>query len=598
MALGALLPELDQSDPDWTPLVTAISRHAETKPAAPAYTFVDYSGNPAGTRTTLNWAQMDARSKAMAARLRRSARPGERVALLLPQGLDYLVTMCGAMLARVIAVPLFSPDLAGHGERLIRVYADADPAVVVTSRSALSHVEKFFGDQDVPRPREIVIADDLDLAPGETWHDEPAAAGDVAYLQYTSGSTRTPAGVEVTHGNLDANARQVLAGWTPDHPHPKMVSWLPLFHDMGLVNILALTMVDGHECILMDPLSFLMNPLRWLRLISECEAAYTSAPNFAYEYAAAQATPAKLADIDLSGLVNCLNGAEPIRTSTLEVFSAAFTPVGLRPGAPTPGYGLAEATVFVSAAADDVPPTVVWADREELARGALRIREPGGAGVTGLVGCGRPIGQHVAIVDPDTGVERPDGMVGEVWIHGPNVAAGYWRNPERTASTFGGVLTDPAGGLPAGPWLRTGDYGLAHEGELYITGRIKDLVIVDGRNHYPQDIEETVYEAHPAIRQDHVAAFAVVEEDAERLVVVAERNRRVPLARLDLGEVERAVRGAVNVAHELAVHEFALVEPGMISRTSSGKIARAATRERHLAGALARTADRLAARTT
>ncbi|MEV3923346.1 fatty acyl-AMP ligase [Actinomadura coerulea] len=597
MALGSLLPELLPGGSGRTPLIERAARWAREKPDAPAYTFVDYSADPAGAHLTLSWAETDRRARAMAVTLRQVTGPGERAALLLPQTLEYMMTMLGALYSHVIAVPLFSPDLPGHADRLIGAYTDAEPAVIVTTRNALPHVEKFLADHDVPQPKEIVFAEEVDLALADRWRDETIAFDDVAYLQYTSGSTRRPAGVEITHGNVTANAAQLWAGWAPEKPDPELVSWLPLFHDMGLIATMALPLVRGDHAIYTDPVSFIMNPMRWLQLIAgrPGKNVYTAGPNFAYEYAASMAAPEKIADLDLSGLTTCLNGAEPIRTSTLSMFADALAPAGLRPGAQAPGYGLAEATVFVTAAAEDVPPKIIAVDREALTQGDLRLREGGPEGTTELVSCGRPCGQFVAIVDPEARVEQPDGRVGEIWVHGPNTAPGYWRNSERSQETFGGELSEP-GDLPSGPWMKTGDYGVVHEGELYVTGRIKDLIIVDGRNHYPQDIEVTAQEAHPAVRPDHVAAFALTGEETERLVVVAERNRRVPLGRLDVDEVESAVRAAVNVEHEMSVHAFVLIEPGGVSRTSSGKIARAATRQRYLDGDLATTADRLATR--
>ncbi|WP_030163564.1 fatty acyl-AMP ligase [Spirillospora albida] len=597
MALGSLLPELLPGGSGRTPLIERIARWAEEKPEAPAYTFVDYSIDPAGVKITADWAETHLRARATAARLRQVAAPGDRAALLLPQTLEYMMTMLGAMYAHVVAVPLFSPDLPGHADRLIGAYTDAEPAVIVTTRNALPHVEKFLADHDVPQPKEIMFAEEVDLALADTWTDEPIDFDDLAYLQYTSGSTRRPAGVEITHGNVTANAAQLWAGWAPDRPTPELVSWLPLFHDMGLISTMALPLVNGDHAIYTDPVSFIMNPVRWLELIAERPAknVYTAGPNFAYEYVASMVPPERIAELDLSGLTTCLNGAEPIRTSTLEMFAEALAPAGLRPGAQAPGYGLAEATVFVTAHAEDAPPRVLSVDREGLTQGELRLCEPDAERATSLVSCGGPSGQIVAIVDPDTRLEQPDGRVGEIWVHGPNCAPGYWRNSERSQDTFGGELAE-AGGLPVGPWMKTGDYGVLHEGELYVTGRIKDLIIVDGRNHYPQDIEVTAQEAHPAIRPDHVAAFALTGDETERLVVVAERNRRVPLGTLDIDEVESAVRGAINVEHEMSVHEFVLIEPGGVSRTSSGKIARAATKQRFLDGALPTTQARLAFR--
>ncbi|WP_018654043.1 fatty acyl-AMP ligase [Actinomadura flavalba] len=597
MALGSLLPELRPGGDGRMPLIERVARWAAEKPDAPAFTYVDYSLDTKGAHLTLTWAQADRRARAMAVRLRQAAEPGDRAALLLPQTLEYMMTMLGAMYSHVIAVPLFSPDLPGHADRLIGAYTDAEPAVVVTTRNALSHVEKFLADHDVPQPREIVFAEEVDESLADQWRDEPIGFDDLAYLQYTSGSTRRPAGVEITHGNVTANGVQLWSGWAPERPNPELVSWLPLFHDMGLISVLALPTVNGDHAIYTDPLSFIMNPMRWMRLIAERPGknVYTAGPNFAYEYVASSATPEKIADLDLSGLTTCLNGAEPIRPSTLTSFADALAPAGLNPGAQAPGYGLAEATVFVAAAAEDAPPRVLHVERDALTAGELRVCAADADRATALVSCGKPCGQYVAIVDPETRLERPDGRVGEIWVHGPNTAPGYWRNSERSQDTFGGVLAEP-GDLPAERWMKTGDYGVVHDGELYVTGRIKDLIIVDGRNHYPQDIEGTTQEAHEAVRPDFVAAFAVDGGETERLVVVAERNRRVPLGRLDLDEVEAAVRGAVNVEHEMAVHDFVLIEPGGISRTSSGKIARAATRQRYLDGGLPTTAARLASR--
>ncbi|WP_308211837.1 fatty acyl-AMP ligase [Actinoallomurus soli] len=560
------------------PLIAAVARRAAEMPSAPALTFVDYAADPAGERQELTWGQMHRRARAIAARLREVAEPGERVALLMPQSLEYLTTMIGAMYARLIAVPLFSPDLPGHGDRLIRSYGDADPSVVVTVTSALPQVERFLDEQSAPRPKDIVLADTVNVSLAASWPGEEIALDDVAYLQYTSGSTRAPAGVQITHRNITANALQV---WAAYEARPRVtvgVSWLPLFHDMGLILALALPLVHGNHLVLTDPVAFVMEPLRWLELLSEHDDVITAGPNFAYEYCASRVTEEEKARLRLDGLWVALNGAEPIRPDTVRMFAEAFASAGLRPAAQSPGYGLAEATVYVSSKTRGEPRFTAF-DRVALAGGEAR---PGGDTV--LVSCGTPTGQHVAVVDPESRIELPDGRVGEIWVNGPNVSPGYWRNPGRTAEVFGAVLDDPAGGLPAEGWLRTGDLGVVHDGELYVTGRIKDLIIVDGRNHYPQDVEVSTQEAHEGIRRDHVAAFALAGEDGERVVVVAERARGgegVPVE-----DIARAVRSAVSAAHELRLDDFVLVEPGGVPRTSSGKIARSACRERYLAGTL------------
>lgn len=578
MALGG--HSLDPSALE-RPLIDLVARWAAELPAEPAFTYVDYGTDADGEHKVLTWAQTHRRARAMAAALREVAEPGERVALLAPQGLEYIVTMIGAMYARVIAVPLFSPDLPGHADRLVRSYADSDPSVVVTTTAALPHVERFL--DDAPQPKAIICADLVNVGRAASWQAEPMGPDDmdrVAYLQYTSGSTRSPAGVQVTHRNITANALQTWAGYEAEPRLTQAVSWLPLFHDMGLILTLALPMVYGNHAVFTDPVAFIMHPLRWLKLLAGHPDTVTAGPNFAYEYCVARVTEEEKAELDLSGVRIALNGAEPIRPSTLDSFAEAFASTGLKREAQAPGYGLAEATVYVCTKTHGVP-RVTEFDRAALTGNVARpvaAHEQGSR----LVAHGRPVGQYLAIVDPETRTELPDGHVGEIWVNGPNVTAGYWRNPAKTAETFGAELAAP-GALPAAGWLRTGDFGAVHEGELYVTGRIKDLIIVDGRNHYPQDVEVTAQEAHAALRRDHVAAFALPGEDGERLVIVAERGKDKGAGPAD---VIRAVRSAVHAAHELRVHDFVLVKPGGVPRTSSGKIARTACRQRYLAGEL------------
>jgi acyl-CoA synthetase (AMP-forming)/AMP-acid ligase II len=560
------------------PLITSVARWAAETPSAVAYTFVDYATDPAGERRDLTWAQLHRRARAMAARLREVAEPGERVALLMPQSLEYLTTMLGAMYARLIAVPLFSPDLPGHAERLIRAYGDADPSVAVTTTAALPQVERFLEEQSAPRPKDVVLADSVDVSLAASWTGELIAPDDVAYLQYTSGSTRVPAGVQITHRNITANALQLWVGYAARPRETVGVSWLPLFHDMGLILAMATPLVHGNQVVLTDPVAFVMEPLRWLQLLSEYDDVITAGPNFAYEYCASRVTEEEKARLRLGGVRVALNGAEPIRPDTVKDFAEAFGGAGLRPEAQSPGYGLAEATVYVSSKTRGEPRFTAF-DRVALAEGVAR---PGTDAL--LVACGAPTGQFVAIVDPESRTEMPDGRVGEIWVNGPNVSPGYWRNPDKTAEVFGAVLGDPADGLPAEDWLRSGDLGVVYDGDLYVTGRIKDLIIVDGRNHYPQDVEVSTQEAHEGIRRDHVAAFALTGEDGERVVVVAERGRRGEAVPVE--DIARAVRRAVHATHELRVDDLVLVEPGGVPRTSSGKIARSACRERYLAGTL------------
>jgi acyl-CoA synthetase (AMP-forming)/AMP-acid ligase II len=334
-----------------------------------------------------------------------------------------------------------------------------------------------------------------------------------------------------------------------------------------------------------------MHPVRWLELAAGNANAITAAPNFAYEYCAARISEGDIAPLDLSGVRAFINGAEPVRPDTLRRFAGRFSRCGLSSAVLVPAYGLAEATLYVASAAGRTPARIAAFDRDKLALGRLRPVPEDAPSAVVMASCGVPAGQHVAIVDPETSRPCPPGEVGEIWVNGPNVAPGYFvsrtlgpSDSGPSGQVFGAALAGGAGGLPAGGWLRTGDLGILDGGELFVTGRLKDLIVIDGRNHYPQDIEATVQTAHPMIRRDRLAAFAVEAGDGERVVVIAERANRGS-AVTELTEVARAVRGLVADRHGIRLHDFLLVRPGAVPRTSSGKISRSASRDRYLAGA-------------
>jgi acyl-CoA synthetase (AMP-forming)/AMP-acid ligase II len=569
---------------DRTPLVTRLSRWATMFPDDRAYTYMDYVTDIDGVPVDITWAELDRWARAIAATLRQSTQPGQRAAILAPQNLSYIAGLLGAMYARVIAVPLFSPDLPGHADRLIAVYGDSEPECVLTTGPVMGHVEAFFDQNTLPRPKQIIDLDTVDRS--LTWTEEPIDPDDVAYLQYTSGSTRIPAGVIVTHGNLAVNAEQCWGVFEGTPRQSTGVNWLPLFHDMGLVTAVGLPLAYASPAVVMDPVAFIMRPVRWLELLSTQDDAFTCAPNFAYEYLAAKVTPQEKAKLNLSGVQVFMNGAETIRESTINDFYEAFKPVGLRPEVQVPAYGLAEATVYVTSNSRYELPVVRIFDRDALTEGRAVEVARDTERATVMIGCGQPYGQDLIIVDPGTRTKQPDGRIGEIWIHGPNVTGGYWGRPAETEETFRAALAEPVEGLPERPWLRTGDLGVWYEGELYVTGRIKDLIIVDGRNHYPQDIEYTAYSATQSVRKEFVAAFSLQNADTEELVVVAERNRRVPINLLDRAGVERTIRAAVQRHHDLPVHDFVLIEPNGLPRTSSGKVSRTACRKAYLEGTL------------
>lgn len=576
-------------------LLGYLSRWADTQGDALAFTFVDHSTESGGTAHSIRWAELDLMVRAAAAHLGALITTGDRVALLMGNGLEYVIGFLAATHAGAIAVPLFDPRLPGHGERLAAVLDDCSPTVVMTTRSGTDPVRAFVaehataGTVDGTPPRVVPLdaAGPIDERAAETWEAPAVGGDDIAYLQYTSGSTRTPAGVMITHENVLRNVEQLMLAYGLRAARSRAVSWLPLFHDMGLVTGLLAPVVAGMPSVLMDPMAFVQRPARWLQLLAEHEGAYAAAPNFSFDHCVRRVRERDRAALRLSGVDVLINGSEPVRGDTIERFHTAFGPCGLARETHRPSYGLAEACVFVAAAPG--PAVTTYFDGDELAFGAAREVDASGTRTSALVALGRPVQQHIAIVDPHTLRRCADGSVGEIWVHGPNVGQGYWRQPRQSAETFAGTLSEPAGGPATHGWLRTGDLGMVYRGDLYVTGRIKDLVIIDGRNHHPHDIEATVETTHPVIRDGRVAAFAVPADDGERLVVVAEQSSGARAGEVvTVRQLAGTVRRDVAERHGIGVHDFLLVPAGTVPRTSSGKLARQACRQRYLAGELDR----------
>ncbi|WIV55721.1 fatty acyl-AMP ligase [Amycolatopsis nalaikhensis] len=550
---------------------TLLSRWARVFGDEAAVTHLDHRTTADGRADTLTWRELDERVSAVAARLTAVAEPGERAAVLAGQSAEYVVAFLGAIRAGFVAVPLFPPGLPGHAGRLAAALADCAPRVVLTIAAEFDAVRDFTA---APA---VIAVDALPAAEPREW---PAPDPDApAYLQYTSGSTRSPAGVVLTHRNVLANARQACTAYGAESRTTSTVSWLPLFHDMGLILGIGAPMAAGLASVLMDPVAFLEQPARWLRALSASPGAISAAPNFAYGYCASRVTEAEKAYLELSRVVSLINGSEPVLPATIAKFQDAFGACGLRPEVHRSSYGLAEATVLVSVTDAGKPPRQVTFDRDRLAAG---FAEPAASGTT-LVSCGRPAGQRVRITDPVTGEAAAPGEVGEIRVSGPNVGRGYWGQP--SAATFNLPPLDPDTGEG---WLATGDLGVVFDGELFVTGRLKDLVVVDGRNHYPQDIEQTV-EEHPGVRPHSAAAFAIDGDAGETAVVVLERAKDTDVG---IAAVTAAVRAAVSAGHGLRLHDVVFLEPGEVPRTSSGKISRARCRESYLDGSL--TARRLA----
>ncbi|SBS77920.1 Long-chain-fatty-acid--AMP ligase FadD32 [uncultured Mycobacterium sp.] len=563
--------------------------------AAAAYRYLDYDHDPAGAAIELTWDELGVRLRAVGARLQQVTQPGDRVAILAPQGVEYVVGFFAAIQSGAIAVPLFAPELPGHAERLDAVLADALPSVVLTTSPAAADVQAFL--RKLPRSRRprVIAIDAVPDSVGRTFVPAQLDSGGVAYLQYTSGSTRAPAGVEITHRAVCTNVVQMIISVGLDFDIAS-VSWLPLFHDMGLLMIMFPALFGG-QLTLMSPTAFVRRPFRWIKeLASEAKRGRTfaAAPNFAFELAAQRGLPPEGDDLDLSNVAGLINGSEPVNINSINMFNEAFGRYGLAPTAVKPSYGMAEATLFVSTTGAQDQPSATYLDREQLGLGhAVRIA-PDAPNAVPQVSCGRVArSQWAAIVDPVAEVELRDGEVGEIWLHGDNIGRGYWGRAHDTERSFRSKLQvrlehgSHAEGAPGNAtWFRTGDMGVYLDGELYITGRIKDLVIVDGRNHYPQDIEATVATASSAVRAGFVTAFSVPAENqaGEQLVIVAERAAGAGKA--DPAPVVEAIRAAVSRRHTLAVADVRLVAAGAIPRTTSGKLARRACRAEYQAGKL------------
>ncbi|MFC8531152.1 fatty acyl-AMP ligase [Nocardia sp. NPDC057227] len=522
-------------------LIGRLARWARERPDAPAYTALRYPapGSPDGTDYiphTLTYAELSSAVASLAREISARTAPGDRVALLTGHGMGYVLAFLACLAAHRIAVPLF--PVGRHPERLTGIFADATPTLGLIDP----------GDEVSATPAGNVLVVD----PSRTVERTELPAGNApAYLQYTSGSTGTPTGIRVEAGNLTAALEQLRTAIPASGTKP-IVGWLPFFHDMGLVLTLALPIWSGVPGITLAPVDFVKRPVRWLRACSDFGAGTTGAPDFALALTAATTTERQVTQLDLTAMDAVLNGAEPVRAATLRTFTDTFAPAGFRHRAHAPGYGLAEATLTVTLTPQDREPTVLEFDRAALTTG--RALPAGTEPAVTLVGCGPPAGQRIRIVDRQHGTASNPGAVGEIHVSGPNVC-----------------ITDSE------HWLHTGDLGFEHNGELYVTGRAKDLVILDGRNHHPADLEHTVTAAATEIRL--VAAFGHDDGARESLVIVAE----TPDADT---EVAGKIRSAVIRTHEVVPSTVLLVPPGEIPRTSSGKVRRGECRARFAAGEL------------
>jgi fatty acid CoA ligase FadD21 len=535
-------------------ILSMLHGRASLRPNDVAFTFTDYEKDYAGVPESLTWSQLSQQTLTVARELRAHGSVGDRAVILAPQGLDYIRAFLGAMQAGFIAVPLPLPHRGSSYDRVGAVFADTSPSVVLTTSATAEDVGDYVDQSRMDTAPKIVAIDTLNLdahgGPSLPHIDVP----NIAYLQYSSGSTRLPTGVMMSHRNVTVNFEQLMVSFFASAKAPAgatLVSWLPFYHDMGLVLGVCAPILGGYHAQLSSPVAFLERPARWVRALAENPHAWSSAPNFAFDLAARKTTDADLAGLDLGGVLGIISGAERVEPTTLHRFVDRFSHFNFKDHMMRPSYGV----------------------------GRVERCAPGGG--SELVSYQIPRSPMLRIVDTETNRECPPDLVGEIWVHGENVAEGYWHKPPEEQACFGATLTDPSPGTPDGPWLRTGDLGFIYEGKVFIVGRIKDLLIIRGRNHYPEDIEATVQQ----IAQGRVAAISVPVDSTEQLVTVIEVKKKRGEANEDLrhrlSDVRSHVTSAISNAHGLNVGDVVLVPAGSIPITTSGKIRRAACVEQY-----------------
>jgi acyl-CoA synthetase (AMP-forming)/AMP-acid ligase II len=558
-------------------LVALLAERARSQADDRAYIFLNDRGSE---EAALTYAELNDAARALAARLTNLVRPGDRALLVFPPGLEFMVAFFGCLIARVIAVPMMMPRRNSARDASAAILANCEPTVALTTSA-------FTLRQDLQArfAHEGLQWLAVDLTAGET-DDAELPVPDpqtIAFLQYTSGSTSDPKGVAVTHANLLANLEmiRISLGNTSRSTH---VNWVPLYHDMGLILNALQAFYVGAPCVLMAPNAFMQRPLNWLRTIHQYKAEVAASPNFGYDLCVSRYRPEQMEGVDLSSWKTALNGAEPVRSDTIRKFTDTFAAHGFHPNAVFPAYGMAEATLLISGGSRGGGPFT-----RTVSQGALqahRAETPAdGADAQTLVGCGRRLqGEQIAIVDPDSHTRLPSSRVGEIWVSGPNVARAYWRNATATQNALHGHIEGEGTTVS---WLRTGDLGFLDEsGELYVTGRIKDLIIIRGINHYPQDIERTVQRLHPSLRQNGGAAFSVPDENGEETLAIVQEIERTERHRIDPKELRELIREGVADQHELFARHIALIRPGTLPKTTSGKIQHTLARRLWLEGRL------------
>ena len=568
------IPQLLASGLDGTvfPARTMVERllqHDKNIPQKIVYILLDDSINE---KESITYGELVVKARAIAKTPRDKGNKGNRMSLLFPTGIEFITSFFGCLFAGMVAVPTYPPKRNKANERFHAIIDDSSPAFIISTRDIYEEVNgnDLLGDSHVIGS--WLIFEDIDPALSPSWKDPEITEDDLALLQYTSGSTGTPNGVMVSHGNIIYNSEFIRQSFGFDE-HSVGVNWLPNFHDMGLIGCLIQAAYLGATNVIIPPLSFLKNPANWFRAVSKYNATTAGGPNFAFDYCIEKITDEDLSEFSLESLRTLYCGAEPVRDRTMKLFTQKFRASGFQASQLFPVYGMAEVVLILSGGDFRAEPVYLSLDTRELENNRVQETKQGDHSRT-FTACGYPwVGMQVAIIDPETRIPSQEGMIGEIWASGPSVAQGYWNDPETTDRIFNAYIA----GSENGPWLRTGDLGFIHNGQLYVSGRLKDLIIIRGANYFPNDIEHTVENAHEAIRQNACAAFSSDINGEEQLVVAAELERNF-MRNLPENEVMESISENIFREYNIQPHAIVLIRAGSILKTSSGKIQRSAVR--------------------
>ncbi len=556
-------------DRQFVSLIDVLQHHLNQQPDKTAYIFLN-DGEKDEIKMT--YRELDRQARSIAAALQAQCRPGDRALLLYTPGLEFISAFIGCLYAGVMAVPVYPPNPASlevSMEKFMAIFSDAKPSAVLTTEIILGMLDFLKGDYPEIGKIDWIASDKVESNTLKEFNPLAIKKSTTAFLQYTSGSTGNPKGVMVSHGNILYNEEMIKNGF--GHSEDTVfVGWLPVFHDMGLIGNVLQPLYLGILCVLMSPVHFLKKPFRWLDAISRYKATTSGSPNFGYELCTRKITDEQLKTLDLRSWKVAYNGAEPVRAETLKNFTDKFKACGFREKSLYPCYGMAEATLYISGGIPSLKPTIENIDKTLMDQNKISVKKRKGKTTQKLVGCGKTwLDQEICIVDPTSKTLCPEDTVGEIWVSGDNVAQGYWKDPKKTKETFHAYLQDTG----QGPFLRTGDLGFMVNDELFVNGRLKDLIIVRGRNLYPHDIEDIVCRSHPSLRPGCCAAFSIEKENEEKLIIVQEaRNTHLP--DLNTDDVINQIIKEISKYYEISAHTVTLIKQGTLPKTSSGKVQR------------------------